>query len=75
MHLFDGCQRNKPQIDLQTARETLVYIRDDMAQLRELRHVTVALQEAISQIEVAEARAKLPGLAFFRNSRLLSRQY
>jgi len=62
-------------MDLKTVRETLVYIRDDLAQMGELKHVAIALQEAISQIEVAEARAKLPGLQYFRNARYLKRRY
>lgn len=75
MHDFDKLETSAPQIDLKTVRETLVYIRDDLSQVGELRHVAIAMQEAISQIEVAEARSRLPGLQFFRRPKHLSGPY
>ena len=56
-----------PRIDLETVRETLEYIRSDVAYDRDLEHVSTALAEAISQVDIARTRQILPNLEILRN--------
>jgi hypothetical protein len=44
-----------PHIDLSTARETLSYIHDDMKRVPELQKVAAALEEAMREMDRAEA--------------------
>ncbi len=47
--------RPKPRIDLETIRETLLYIESDCRESADLERVTVALSEAIAELERLEA--------------------
>ncbi|KUO63917.1 MAG: hypothetical protein APF80_06970 [Alphaproteobacteria bacterium BRH_c36] len=48
------------RIDLQTVRETLSYIRDDVAADPALANVASALSRAITEIDSADSRKNLP---------------
>lgn len=45
----------KPRIDLETIRDTLLYIESDCRESAELERVAAALTEAITEIERLEA--------------------
>ena len=72
-----GSKRNPdiPQIDFETVRETLNYIHDDVSRFEGLEHVAIAMREAISQIEIAEVRHRLPDLRVLRNMKFMTRSY
>ena len=44
-----------PNIDLSTARETLTYVHDDMKRVPELQKVAAALEDAMREMDRAEA--------------------
>ena len=68
-------QTDIPRIDFETVRETLEYIRADFAQYRDLEHVSSALTEAISQVEIARTRQILPNLKILRTIGFKNRYY
>ncbi|MGE0697765.1 MAG: hypothetical protein AB7O57_01585 [Hyphomicrobiaceae bacterium] len=52
----DGPRRNsEPRIDLETVRDTLRYMHDDMAAVPRLAAVQAALSAALREIETIEA--------------------
>ena len=75
MSIHGKKQTECPQIDFETVRETLEYIRSDFAHTRGLEHVTTALTEAINQVEIAQARQILPNLKLLRNFGFNKRYY
>ena len=66
---------NVPPIDLETIHQTLSYILDDIADQQDLTHVAKAVAEAISQIEIAQVRQKIPDLQILRHARYTGRYY
>ena len=46
-----------PQIDLSTVRETLSYMRDDMKRVPQFEQIAAALENAISELDKAEAKS------------------
>jgi hypothetical protein len=55
---FDA-KRNVPLVDLGTLRETLAYIRDDLARVPGLERTAEIVASALAELEAAEAR-RLP---------------
>lgn len=49
-----------PRIDLETIRETLAYIRDDVRNAPGLEGVAGALEEAVRKIDAVSARRRRP---------------
>jgi hypothetical protein len=49
-----------PRIDLETIRETLAYIRDDVRNARGLEGVASALEEAVREIDAVSAQRQRP---------------
>lgn len=53
-------KRNVTLIDLETIRDTLIFIRDDLQRLPELARAAALVNSALAEIETAERRRLKP---------------
>jgi hypothetical protein len=67
-------KRNMPLIDLDTVRDTLTYIRDDLQRVRALERAAELIGAALSEIRAAERRRLAPIPRSVLDARLLPRR-